>query len=75
MHDSTASDQLDTFDIDQTPDGHKLDYLADSFVQQNNFTRIEVDREAAQVRIINYDIEGKRVFGEEDEPRLNLEAW
>ena len=80
VHDSTASGQEDTFDIGG---GYTMDYVAQSFTQEDNFCRVDIDRENAAATVLVFDTKGKRVRkgswfglgGDEIESTLQLAPW
>ena len=80
IHDSTASGQEDTFDIGG---GYTMDYVAQSFTQEDNFCRVDIDRENAAATVLVFDTKGKRVRkgswfglgGDEIESTLQLAPW
>lgn len=58
VHDSTDKRTIDTFNLSR---GHKMDYVASSFTQQDNFCRIDIDKTPATFTVRVYDWEGKPV--------------
>lgn len=82
VHDSTAPGQVDTFRF-RDEAGHEIamDYRAWGFAQEDNFTRVEVDRESATVTVRAFDRDGRPVTvadfeGEEVEGSvLRLAPW
>lgn len=80
VHDSTASGQEDTFDIG---DGYSMDYKAWNFTQEDNFCRVDVDRDNAVIVVRVFDSKGERVKkgswfgigGDEIESTLQLAPW
>ncbi len=64
MHDSEAEDGPDTFEVD--PDaGIKMDYVTDSFTQDDNFAQITVDAAAQSMRVEFFNKKGTIVEEEE----------
>ncbi len=80
VHDSTAMGQEDSFDIDGT---HKMDYRAWNFTQEDNFCRVDLDRESHRLTVRAYDSEGELIeeggwFGAGAKPiesQLELAQW
>ena len=58
VHDSQAKGQEDTFNVGA---GVKLDYNAWNFTQEDNFCRIDVDRENHQLVVVPYGRDGKQI--------------
>lgn len=55
VHDSRAKGQEDTFDLQN---GVKMDYKASNFTQDDNFCRIDIDRNTSTITIHPYDKDG-----------------
>jgi alkaline phosphatase D len=55
VHDSTLAGQEDTFDL---KNGIKMDYTATNFTQEDNFCRIDVNREKSLITVYPYDKRG-----------------
>ena len=82
VYDSTDQEQLDTFLISAT---ETMDYEAWNFTQEDNFCRIDVDKDNARIEVRPYDKKGRQVcktnwWGsyDEDEPlisQLRLAPW
>lgn len=82
VYDSTDPDQLDTFPISGA---ETLDYKAWNFTQEDNFCRIDVEKETARIVVRPYDRKGRHVcktnwWGSYDEDKpligeLQLAPW
>lgn len=80
VHDSTAREQRDTFDIDGV---HAMDYRAWNFTQEDNFCRVDVDPETQALKVTAFDSDGRVVeeggwFGRDSktiEATLELAPW
>jgi len=80
VHDSKDPDQIDTFKVNDEVD---MDYKATNFTQDDNFCRIDVNKEKAQISIYPYDKKGKLIkkggwFDTEKQPLnsvLQLKKW
>ena len=55
VHDSTACGQEDSFEID---DRHSMDYRAWNFTQENNFCRVDINRENCRIVVQPFDSDG-----------------
>ena len=83
VHDSRAKGQKDTFRFLDSRDREvEMDYRAWNFSQDDNFSHVTVDREAAELRVRVYDKRGKPVDEEDGrgdkvrlDARLELAAW
>ncbi len=58
VHDSRAENQRDTFRI---RNDERLDYKAWNFTQEDNFCRIDVDRQKRRITVVPYDDEGDQI--------------
>ena len=80
VHDSKAQGQEDTFDVGG---GVELDYKAWNFTQEDNFCRIDIDREKHRLVVVPYGDEGEQLragglFGFGGSPlraELELAGW
>ena len=83
VHDSRAEGQKDTFRFQDSRDREiAMDYRAWNFSQEDNFSHVTVDREAAELRVRVHDKHGKLVVEEDGrggkvrlDARLGLAAW
>ena len=83
VHDSRAKGQEDTFRFADSQDRMvAMDYRAWNFSQDDNFSHVTVDREAAELRVRAYDKRGNLVDEEDGrgdkvrlDARLELAAW
>ncbi|WP_282605477.1 alkaline phosphatase D family protein [Pelagibius sp. Alg239-R121] len=80
VHDSAQAKQKDTFKIS----GQKtMDYKAWNFTQEDNFCRVDVDRESHKITIMPFDKDGNLIHSRDwiGKPKdaltstLNLEPW
>jgi alkaline phosphatase D len=58
VHDSTDKRTKDTFALSR---GHKMDYTASAFTQEDNFCRIDLDQAQATLTVRVFDWEGKPI--------------
>ncbi len=78
VHDSTDKRTKDTFNLSR---GHKMDYVASAFTQEDNFCRIEIDKTQARLTVRAFDWEGKPIQrsaadgSRGDVTSLRLAAW
>lgn len=80
VHDSTAKDQKDTFKIDTK---RSMDYTATNFSQEDNFCRVDIDKDSHTITVRPFDTEGDLIhskdwFGGKKDPlisTLELEPW
>ncbi len=59
VHDSTARDQEDSFDIDAK---HKMDYEAWNFCQEDNFCRVDLDPATQSLKVSAFNDDGEVIF-------------
>ena len=74
VHDSTAEDQHDTFDIDGK---HRMDYIAANFTQEDNFCRVDLDPGIHQIVVRPFDRDGNLISagGNDMVSIIDLEPW
>lgn len=80
VHNSTMNGQEDWFDIDEH---HVMNYTARNFTQEDNYCRVDVDKESHSIKVMPFDNEGKLIhdrdfFGNSKSPldsRLLLAPW
>ncbi|OQK17693.1 hypothetical protein AU255_07455 [Methyloprofundus sedimenti] len=79
VHDSTLENQQDTFDL---ANGVKMDYKADNFTQEDNFCRLDIDRNKQRLTVRAFDKEGNLIKEEMQsgkikkiETKLKLAEW
>lgn len=79
VHDSTKRDQKDSFKV---TDKVTMDYVARNFTQEDNFCRLDVDRDAHRLTVHALDYNGRVIEeGPDDGPRqpligkLELAPW
>ncbi len=80
VHDSKDKDQKDTFKIDAK---RSMDYTAENFTQEDNYCRVDVDKESHTITVHPFDkwggiIHSKDWLGREKAPlvsKLILEPW
>ena len=83
VHDSRAEGQEDTFHFQDSQDREvAMDYRAWNFSQEDNFSHLTVDREAAELRVRVYDKRGDPVVEDDGrggkvrlDAKLGLAAW
>lgn len=79
VHDSRAKDQQDTFKLSN---GTEMDYKAWNFTQEDNFCRLDIDREKAQMTVTAFDTKGRVIERENAQgnsrrlvAKLKLARW
>lgn len=81
VHDSTARDQRDTFQIDQQ---HSMDYRAWNFTQEDNFCRVQLDPRTHRLTVVAINKKGEiirkrnwigRATGKPIVSELQLAPW
>ena len=79
VHDSTKENQRDTFILSN---GTRVDYTAENFTQDDNFCRIDINRDKQQIRVRAFDRKGDLVVEQTQDgkntkidTRLSLVKW
>jgi alkaline phosphatase D len=76
VHDSTAPDQVDSFPLELPGANYRMNYKSWAFTQEDNFCRIDVDRQAATLTVGAYDKRGRLInVGPQTPAKLPLAAW